>query len=206
MIASRKLVDAGRSASPEETRERILAAAREVIGRKGKRGATTREIADVAGVNEATLFRHFGTKEALLVATAQHFCGHMQLADVASQLSGNLAEDLLVIARLMHARFESAQDMIRWSFVEQDYDNDVFAATAWRPQLAILAVLTQFMERRIDLGELQGEAQKIAMVFMGIVFMHVLGQKKFPDSPLRGDPDKALRFYIDVFLNGVRKR
>ncbi|MBV9056550.1 MAG: helix-turn-helix transcriptional regulator, partial [Candidatus Eremiobacteraeota bacterium] len=85
-----------RSASPEETRERILAAAREVIGRKGKRGATTREIAEVAGVNEATLFRHFGTKEALLVACAQHFCGYVQLADVAAQLTGDLGEDLFV--------------------------------------------------------------------------------------------------------------
>ena len=71
MIETRKPIEGGRSASPEETRERILTATREIIGRKGKRGATTREIADVAGVNEATLFRHFGTKEALLVACAQ---------------------------------------------------------------------------------------------------------------------------------------
>jgi len=205
VIETRKLAE--RSASPEETRERILGAAREIIGRKGKRGATTREIADVAGVNEATLFRHFGTKEALLVACAQHFCGHLQLSDVASQLSGSLADDLLVIARLMYARFESLQDMIRWSFVEQEYDSDVFAQTAWRPQLAILGVLTEFMQRRIDAGELTGDAQKIAMVFLGIVFIHAMGRKKFADSPLhRGNPDEALRFYIDVFLNGVKKR
>ena len=80
MIETRRVAERGRSASPEETRERILIAAREVIGRKGKRGATTREIADVAGVNEATLFRHFGTKESLLVACAQHFCGYLELA------------------------------------------------------------------------------------------------------------------------------
>jgi AcrR family transcriptional regulator len=206
VIAARKPLETGRSASPEETRERILAAARDVIGRKGKRGATTREIADVAGVNEATLFRHFGTKEALLVACAQHFCGHLQLADVASQLTGNVADDLLVIARLMFARFESLQDMIRWSFVEQEYEPDIFAETAWRPQLAILAVLTQFMQRRIDAGDLHGDAQKLAMLFLGIVFMHALGRKKFPDSLLhQGDPDDALRFYIDVFLNGVKR-
>jgi AcrR family transcriptional regulator len=207
VIETRKLADVGRSASPEETRERILVAAREVIGRKGKRGATTREIADVAGVNEATLFRHFGTKEALLVACAQHFCGYLELADVAAQRSGDVAEDLLALARMMFARFESLQDMIRWSLVEQEYESDIFAETAWRPQLAILAVLTDFMQRRIDGGELHGEAQKLAMVFLGVVFMHALGRRKFPNSPLhRGDPDEALRFYIDVFLNGVRTR
>ena len=37
-------------AAPEETRDRIIAAARDIIARKGKRGATTREIADVAGL------------------------------------------------------------------------------------------------------------------------------------------------------------
>lgn len=207
MIATRKPIEGGRSTSPEATRERILTAAREVIGRKGKRGATTREIADVAGVNEATLFRHFGTKEALQVACAQHFCGYVQLADVAAQLKGDLAEDLFTVARVMFARFESLQDMIRWSLVEQEYENDIFAETAWRPQLAILAVMTIFMQRRIDTGELNGDAQKLAMVFLGLIFMHALGSKKFPDSVLhRGDPDEALRFYVDVFLNGVRKR
>ncbi|MFY9630859.1 MAG: TetR/AcrR family transcriptional regulator [Candidatus Cybelea sp.] len=205
MIETRKVSDLGRSASPEETRERILVATREVIGRKGKRGATTREIADVAGVNEATLFRHFGTKESLLVACAQHFCGHLELADVAATRSGDLAQDLLALARLMFARFVALGDMIRWSLVEQEYEQDIFAETAWRPQLAILAVLTEFMNRRVEDGELRGEPQKLAMVFLGLVFMHALGRKKFPGSPLHGgDPDNALRFYIDVFLNGVR--
>jgi hypothetical protein len=106
----------------------------------------------------------------------------------------------------MFARFESLQDMIRWSLVEQEYEKDIFAETTWQPQLAILAILTEFMKRRVDAGELQGDPQKLAMVFLGLVFMHALGRKKFPDSQLhRGEPDAALSFYIDVFLNGVRK-
>ena len=46
----------------QETRERIFSAAREIFALKGPHGTTTREIADRAGVNEATLFRHFGNK------------------------------------------------------------------------------------------------------------------------------------------------
>ena len=207
MIETRKPIETARSTSPEETRERILTATRDVIGRKGKRGATTREISEVAGVNEATLFRHFGTKEALLVACAQHFCGYLELADVAGQLTGDLSDDLLTLGGLMLARFVSLQDMIRWSLVEQEYEKDIFAETAWRPQLAIVAIMTVFMQRRIDTGELQGDAHKLAMVFLGLIFMHALGSRKFPDSSLhRGDSESALRFYVDVFLNGVRKR
>jgi len=207
MIETRKPVEAARHGTPEETRERILAATRDVIGRKGKRGATTREIADVAGVNEATLFRHFGTKEALLIACAQHFCGYLELAGVAASLTGDVTEDLLALARLMYERFEALGDIIRWSLVEHEYNEDVFAQTAWRPQLAILGVLAEFMRRRIDAGELRGEPHRLALLFLGLVFMHALGRKKFPDSPLhRGDPEDALRFYVDVFLNGVRKR
>ena len=207
MIETRRIAETPRSASPEETRERILSAAREIIARKGKRGATTREIADVAGVNEATIFRHFGTKEALIVAVAQHFCGFVALRDAASQLNGDLADDLLAMGRTMYERMESQMDMIRWSLVEQDYEADIFSATAWRPQLAILEVVGDFMQRRIDLGELHGDAQRLALTFMGFVFMHALARKKFPNSELhQGGTDAALRFYIDVFLNGVRNR
>ena len=106
----------------------------------------------------------------------------------------------------MLTRFESLQDMIRWSLVEEEYEKDIFAETAWRPQLAIVAIMTVFMQRRIESGELRGDGQRLAMVFLGLVFMHALGRKKFPNSPLHlGDRDDALRFYVDVFLNGVRK-
>jgi AcrR family transcriptional regulator len=191
----------------EETRERILLAAREVIARKGKRGATTREIADVAGVNEATLFRHFGTKEALIVAVAQYSCGSVELRDVALRLHGALADDLLVIGRSMLKRMEANFDMIRWSLVEADYEADIFAATTWRPQLAILDVLVEFLQARVESGELTGDPRKIALVFLGLVFMHVLGRTKFPDSELHRDGDEAaLRYYINVLLNGVRRK
>jgi len=50
------------------SRERILEAAARVYALHGFRGATTRLIANEAGVNEVTLFRTFGSKSALIEA------------------------------------------------------------------------------------------------------------------------------------------
>ena len=47
-------------------RDELLTAAARVYAEAGYRGATTRRIALAAGVNEITLFRHFGSKDALL--------------------------------------------------------------------------------------------------------------------------------------------
>jgi AcrR family transcriptional regulator len=52
-------------------RERLLDAARDVFARFGAAGATTRRIAEVAGVNEVTVFRLFGSKESLLDEAAR---------------------------------------------------------------------------------------------------------------------------------------
>src|SRR5215204_2309682 len=49
-----------------DTRTAILNAAVTVFSQHGFRGSTTRRIADAASVNEVTIFRYFGSKEALL--------------------------------------------------------------------------------------------------------------------------------------------
>jgi AcrR family transcriptional regulator len=48
-----------------EPRRLLLNAAREVFAAKGFAGASTREIADRAGVSETLMFRHFGSKVGL---------------------------------------------------------------------------------------------------------------------------------------------
>jgi AcrR family transcriptional regulator len=60
-----------------KTEDKILRAATGVFARRGVSGATTREIAQRARVNEVTLFRHFKNKDELLrrviVCSSQRF-------------------------------------------------------------------------------------------------------------------------------------
>jgi AcrR family transcriptional regulator len=61
------------SSAPAATpaRKRLLAAAAEVFAEQGLMAATTRGIAEAAGVNEVTLFRQFGNKQNLLTAVIE---------------------------------------------------------------------------------------------------------------------------------------
>lgn len=51
--------------APDEVRRLLLESARSLFAAKGYAGASTRDIAVQAGVSEALLFRHFGTKAKL---------------------------------------------------------------------------------------------------------------------------------------------
>lgn len=49
-----------------DSRDRLLEVAARVYAEAGYHGTTTRRIAEEAGLNEVTLFRQFGNKDALL--------------------------------------------------------------------------------------------------------------------------------------------
>jgi AcrR family transcriptional regulator len=72
------------------TTRAILEAALALLAESGFHGATTRAIALRAGVNEVTLFRRFGSKEALLRAAVHH----MGLAVAVPPPSDDVAQDL----------------------------------------------------------------------------------------------------------------
>ncbi len=49
-----------------DVREKIISAAMTAYAESGFQGATTRRVAEIAGVNEVTIFRNFGSKAALM--------------------------------------------------------------------------------------------------------------------------------------------
>jgi len=55
-----------------DTRNQLIEAALDVFGRLGFEGASTRQIAKAAGANLAAIVYHFGGKEALHIAVAEH--------------------------------------------------------------------------------------------------------------------------------------
>lgn len=55
----------------EATRRALLAAARMLMARRGVEGTSTRDVAAAAGVNQALVYRYFGSKEKLFAEAAE---------------------------------------------------------------------------------------------------------------------------------------
>jgi AcrR family transcriptional regulator len=58
--------------SETDRRDAILTAATPIFARLGRAGATTKVIADAAGVSEALLYKHFPSKDALYAGLESH--------------------------------------------------------------------------------------------------------------------------------------
>jgi AcrR family transcriptional regulator len=77
----------------EETRARIMEAAVELFAASGFDGATTRAIADRAGVNLPAIQYYFGSKEGLYRAVIEQFSQHLQtgVSPVVTRIRDELA-------------------------------------------------------------------------------------------------------------------
>src|ERR1700722_11824902 len=106
--------------SAPSARERILSAAYELFGRRGIRAVGTDEVIARAGVAKATLYRHFATKDELVLAVLERreqLWTH-GLIEAQSERLGNTPEErLLAIFDVMHDWFQSRDGFEGCSFI-----------------------------------------------------------------------------------------
>jgi AcrR family transcriptional regulator len=101
-------------------RERILSAAYELFSRRGIRAVGTDEVIQRAGVAKATLYRHFATKNDLVLAVLQRReqLWTYGLIEAQSRLWGNTPEEqLLAIFDVLHDWFQSRDGYEGCSFI-----------------------------------------------------------------------------------------
>ncbi|WP_200836803.1 TetR/AcrR family transcriptional regulator [Rubripirellula obstinata] len=83
------------SAKAQKKRNNILGNSMRVFAKEGFGGTDVQVIADLAGVGKGTVYRHFGNKEQLFLATAKH-CLEMLGQFVLKELGGEQASQQLV--------------------------------------------------------------------------------------------------------------
>lgn len=92
-----------------ETKNKILAAAKELFAKKGFDGTSTREIVNSAGVNISLIAYHFGGKENLFFSMFDHFMEDTYHTETNITPSAILDEFKSIIRYIISLRFEDPQ-------------------------------------------------------------------------------------------------
>ncbi len=193
----------------QENRSRILEAAARVYALHGYRGATTRRIAEEAGVNEITVFRHFGTKSALLDCVA-HECGISENVPPLSSKPSHPEHELTtwVEARMEYMR--TMRQLILQAMSEMQERPYMGPCIGHEPVDASNQLRDYVVRLRrgglLDTGSGTGlkplELNAAVSMLMNATFIDAISRPMMPEM-FPGPQSKAAGAYVRVFLRSI---
>ncbi|MCU0622461.1 MAG: TetR/AcrR family transcriptional regulator [Gemmatimonadaceae bacterium] len=191
------------SATPSvPLRERIAEAAAKVYGEFGFRGATTRRIAEEAGVNEVTLFRTFGSKAALIVEVLERQIGegiHNPLPTVPSHPGRELHAWAQIYVRHVRAR----RGLIMQSMGEIAEHPEVLGpvCSARDREFSLLCTYLDAL-RDTGIATRPYDTVTVAAMLIGSLFSDAVAREMFP-STYPPDAETAIADYVRLILRAI---
>jgi AcrR family transcriptional regulator len=190
----------------EETRERIVRGAAQVFAEEGYEGATTRAIADAAGVNEVTLFRHFGNKRNIFTAVIERFSALPGLrSGVEEQITGNYCEDLVMLGNHYLATMLERRKAILMSLSAAERLPEIRETIAHTPAQQ-QRMLSDYLRGQIARGVVRDlpSPELAAKMFFGMLFEYAITWPLITGTPIEHiPPEEVVSQLVDIFVRGT---
>jgi AcrR family transcriptional regulator len=159
---------------PKITTAEILAAARQVFLAQGS-NASTLLIAETAGISEASIFKRFGTKQALFLA-AMGITEVREWVDVLAQATPTAAikAELIEICGQM---LDFYQEVMPRMFMMMTQGNSPHPPVVPPPLVRDSQLLAGYLDRAISAGHLRScDTTTIAHIIVGAINNYVVNQ------------------------------
>ncbi|MEO0457534.1 MAG: TetR/AcrR family transcriptional regulator [Cyanobacteria bacterium P01_A01_bin.114] len=186
------------------SRERLIQAASELFLSQGVSHTTTRQIANLASVNEVTLFRNFGNKYGLLLAVIQEAPTFRDLGEALMQQAiptGDMRQALKAHAsNCLHA-LEQAPAFVRSLIGEADqYPDENRQALGHRLDEASRYV-AQYLQQVMPPGQFSPE--KLAGFLTTLLIGYVVIESTSKSHHLWENREDFLGGLVDLVINGA---
>jgi AcrR family transcriptional regulator len=194
----------------EDRREQIIEVAVRLFSQKGFRGATTKEIATAAGVNEAIIFRHFSTKSELYAAIIDRKANSAEMKALRSALAEAMGQgdDRQVFETLafhileFHEHDDTAMRLLLYSALE---GHELAEMITRNHILKTHQQVAEYVKKRMADGVFRRMDPMTAVRgFMGMVIGQVLNKKFFLSARgqmvLNITNRQAAAAFTDIFL------
>ncbi len=197
----------------DERREQICQVAMRLFGENGFRGTTTKEIANAAGVSEATVFKHFANKDELYAAILDHkSCDHGfedPFSEVAEQLAAK--DDFGVFYGMaLHAlnHHEEDEDFLRLMMFSA-LEGHGLAREFYE---GFVTVVYEFLggyirQRQADGAFRSVEPRVVVRSFVGMFVHHSLNNILWDKERklLKISNEEAAKEFAMILLGGIKK-
>jgi len=185
-----------------ERRTELLRAAARVYAKHGYRGSTTRRIADEAGVNEVTIFRQFGSKDALIHEAIATCGGSEELPDLPA-VPHDPQTELTVWSDAVMRQLREMRELIRRCISERDEHPKLSASsnsTAPRASVQLRGYLQRL--RDAGIGDRDFDVKAAAAMLMGALFSDAMGRDVMPDV-FPSTPAGVTELYTRLLLRSI---
>ena len=166
---------------------------------RGYGGATTKEIAEIAGINEVTLFRKYGSKVELFEKAVNHLLADAPLRGLV--YTGDLEADLLSIVEAYMQTNEMYGEIVPTLLAELPRYPELKGAfnTAWKNIQMIFKIIQKYQTQ----GFLKPEPTFTSLnALIGPMMIEQMFRRANLGLPI---PDTDASAQVDSFLHG-RKR
>ncbi|SRR5579883_495105 len=196
------------SAQRNPTRQRLIHAALELFASQGVTDTTTRQIAELADVNEVTLFRHFGNKHGLLLAVIEDagVFAHLgqTLIQQANQTS-SIYQALKEYATACLSAMDQVPAVVRSVVGEAGQYPAENRAALGRGFTQANRYVAKYFETVINRGQLHTHlpAEKLASLLNGMLLGYAVIEFTSEFHQLWQDRDDFLENLVTLFLQGA---
>jgi AcrR family transcriptional regulator len=193
-------------------REKIIDAAGKLFARQGYHGTSTRQIAQLAGVSENTLFRQFIHKEELFWATLRHHSSGLKLRRDLMDGLAQCSHPEIVLPKLLSLLADTANykpellQMIAVAFLELNWNAEPFSVEYLSP---FLSQVHRYLGTSIKEGKLRAADPTIlTAALMTTPLMHPgIARLIHSDNPAfrsnEGGGRAYVKFWLDLLTPGL---
>lgn len=196
-----------------DKQQNILEAAIHLFAEKGYNGTTTSEIAKVAGVAEATIFKHYRTKKGLLlqlvIPVISKFASPFILNTLVKILEQEkpIEEILQDLIKDRSKLIETNWKLIRIVLVESLFQPIIRQGLQEHVLKHVVDTVCQKIDHLKKVGKIRSDLPS-RVLLRGIIsplFGYLLAKNVVTDVLSAGNEEEELKWTVELMLNGINK-
>lgn len=190
----------------DETQLKIIDATMTLIIDKGYSGATTKEIAKLAGVNESTIFRRFEGKKEIVIAAMDLPQWNPGLSESDFTYQGDLEEDLTFFSEIFMRKVTPQMVKVSIGLRSAELQGAALLGIMKVPMVFKNVLINYFTQMIADGKMCDCNVESISLQFLAMNFGFVFLDASFGNKLIGVSKAEYIRNSIQVFVSGIRNK